>query len=215
MDKEEIVDSLKRYKYLIISILAILTIFIARNVSLPKDESKVSSTKDSEIFSSNRVTEHSSNLTFSSNKESGYVDIKGAINTPGMYAFSGDTRVFDIVNDAGGFTEEADESRVNLSLKVIDQMVIVVPKNGEEIPDAIETTGDNLKRSKESESKININTATLEELRQLNGIGEKKAQVIIQHREENGSFHSIEEIKQVSGIGDKTFENIQNSITID
>lgn len=216
MDKEEILDIIKRYKFVISIIFLILLVCLFKIFIFSDNRSLVDSKGDGqELFVSSTAKEDLMSTTASSSIEKGYVDIKGAVKKPGMYAFSGDTRVFDIVNDAGGFTEEVDESMVNLSLKVVDQMMIIVPKIGEEIPEIVETGSDDYSSSRESESKININTATVEELKQLNGIGEKKAQVIIQHREENGSFHSIEDIKQVSGIGDKTFENIRNSITID
>lgn len=139
-----------------------------------------------------------------------YVDIKGAVYEPGVYEMEEGDRINDLVEKAGGFTSEAEQTTVNLALRVTDQMMVYIPKEGEETPEAAHPASDSA--SSEGE-KVNLNTATLNELTTLNGIGEKKAEKIIQYREENGSFESIEDIKKVSGIGDKTFENLKESIT--
>ena len=136
-----------------------------------------------------------------------YIDIKGAVKDPGVYQAEATMRIVDALDLAGGLLEEADSNQLNLATKVVDQMVIYVPIKGEEtnlIAEGVPSTQEN--------GKININTGSKEELMTLNGIGEKKAESIIQYREENGSFSTIEDIKNISGIGEKTFENLKEEI---
>lgn len=140
-----------------------------------------------------------------------FVDIKGAVDEPGVYEMQEGDRIQDVVQKAGGFTSEADETMINLALRLTDQMMVYIPQIGEEssIPVLPELASED-----NSGNKVNLNTAGVPELTTLNGIGEKKAEKIIQYREENGSFKSIEELKNVSGIGDKTFESLKDSISV-
>lgn len=138
-----------------------------------------------------------------------FVDIKGAVKKPGVYQMKAGDRVKDAIDAAGGLTAEADSQKVNLAQRVEDQMVIVVPKVGEEaeaIP-AGETRNEATK-----EEKVNINTATVEELKTLKGVGEKKAEAIIEYRKKNGSFQTKEDLMKVRGIGKKLFESFQERI---
>lgn len=144
-----------------------------------------------------------------------YIDIKGAVNHPGVYKGDNGTRVQDVVMMAGGYLPEADVDQVNQAARCDDQMVIYIPRKGEKLEEINESYSVGQKESEESgKGTININTATKEELTQLNGIGEKKAEAIIQHREEQGSFQKTEELKQVSGIGDKTYDALSDSISV-
>lgn len=137
------------------------------------------------------------------------VDIKGNVVRPGVYEVLNESRVQDVVELAGGFTEEANTLTVNLAEKVQDQMVVYV--GGEEDPLAVAQPSS--ETSSESQ-KININLASKDELMQLNSIGSVKADNIIKYREEHGPFNSIEEITNVSGIGDKTFDSLKENLTI-
>ncbi len=149
------------------------------------------------------------------------VDIKGEVNSPGVYEFTSDNTVNDAINKAGGLTDKGDTSKINLSKKLTDEMVIIV-YNKDEVKEDLKCevcVCDNDKKAEIREndletSKININTATLEELMLLNGIGESKASAIIKYREENGPFEDISDIKNVSGIGDSAFEKIKDYITV-
>lgn len=145
--------------------------------------------------------------------EKKYVDIKGAVHHPGVYQIDGEMRLMDVIEAAGGFLVSADQTNINLALKLTDQMVIYVPQKGEEIDTAAFNTAID-EKSKDEEIRVNVNTADLTELQVLSGIGAKKAQEIINYREENGSFQTIEEITKVSGIGEKTFELLKNAITV-
>ena len=167
------------------------------------------------------------------------VDIKGEVINPGIYTVKEGSRVIDVIRLAGDLTEVADTSVLNLSKKVKDEMVIIVysydevvnftaTKEKEEIEqeaclsqngiqnDACikDSTDDTSSSSVVISGKVSLNTATLDELMTLPGIGESKAQAIIEYREEVGAFQNIEELKEVSGIGDAIFDQIKESITI-
>ena len=138
-----------------------------------------------------------------------FVDIKGAVKNPGVYQMKAGDRVKDALDAAGGLTDEADSQKVNLAQRVEDQMVIIVPKVGEEATE-IPTGATSKEASKEG--KVNINTATVEELKTLKGVGEKKAEAIIEYRKKNGSFKTKEDLMKVRGIGKKLFESFQERI---
>ena len=138
-----------------------------------------------------------------------FVDIKGAVGNPGVYQMKVGDRVKDALDVAGGLTGEADSQKVNLAKQLEDQMVIVVPKVGEE---AEEIPAGETRNEATKEGKVNINTATVEELKTLKGVGEKKAEAIIEYRKKNGSFKSKEDLMKVRGIGKKLFESFQERI---
>ena len=138
-----------------------------------------------------------------------FVDIKGAVKNPGVYQMKSGDRVKDALDAAGGLTGEADSQKVNLAQRVEDQMVIVVPKVGEE---ATEIPVGGTSKEAAKDGKVNINTATVEELKTLKGVGEKKAEAIIEYRKKNGSFKTKEDLMKVRGIGKKLFESFQERI---
>lgn len=161
------------------------------------------------------------------------IDIKGEIITPGVYELTTNNTVMDAINKAGGLTKTSDTSNINLSKKLEDEMVIIIyskeeikqmkedkvecpPCNNACIKEDDEKAKIDKEETKETlvNGKININEASLEELQTLDGIGEAKANAIIEYRNNNGSFKSIEDIKNVSGIGDSIYEKIKNNITV-
>lgn len=176
------------------------------------------------------------------------VDIKGEVNNPGLYKIECESRVNDVINKAGGITENGDTSILNLGKKVNDEMVIIVYSKTqlqkievikEEIIEKIEKceceteikndaciSKDDLDNviSNDTNNEIitdtpvmvlvSINKASKEELMTLSGIGESKANNIINYRNENNGFKTLEEIKNVKGIGDSIFEKIKDSITL-
>ena len=148
-----------------------------------------------------------------------YVDIKGEVLRPGVYEFSCESRIQEVIKKAGGFTEEADETKINLAQKITDQMQMIVPnvhsKQEGGVTDGNSEKG-NLSNTTPSNSKqgtVNINTATLEELQTIKGIGKKKAEAILQYRKEHGAFRSKEDLLQVKGIGKKALEAIESQVT--
>ena len=147
-----------------------------------------------------------------------YVDIKGEVLRPGVYEFSCESRIQEVIKKAGGFTEEADETKINLAQKITDQMQIIVPNVHSKQEDGL-TEGNSEKGSSTNTSvsnskqgTININTATLEELQTIKGIGKKKAEAILQYRKEHGAFRTKEDLLQVKGIGKKALEAIESQV---
>ncbi len=141
------------------------------------------------------------------------VDVKGAVKSPGIYDLPVGSRVNDAVQKAGGLTEQADSKSLNLAQKVSDEALVYVPTKGEET--ASQQTGSGTASSTSKEKKVNLNKASLEELKQVKGLGGKRAQDIIDHRESNGKFKSVDELKKVSGIGAKTIEKLKDYVTVD
>jgi len=148
-----------------------------------------------------------------------FVDVKGAVAKPGMYSVTDNMRVQEVILKAGNFLPEADQTYVNLAQKVTDQLVIYVPKKGEEtsLTQVTVSATTSKEGSSQSDQKqlININQADVAGLQQLTGIGGKKAEEIVRYREEQGEFQKIEDLKKVSGIGEKTFESLKEWITIE
>ena len=141
------------------------------------------------------------------------VDVKGAVKSPGIYDLPVGSRVHDAVQKAGGLTEEADSKSLNLAQKVSDEALVYVPTKGEEA--ASQQTASGTTPSTSKEKKVNLNKASLEELKQVKGLGGKRAQDIIDYRETNGKFKSVDELKKVSGIGAKTIEKLKDYVTVD
>ena len=138
-----------------------------------------------------------------------FVDVKGAVKHPGVFETTKDKRVKDLIEEAGGLLDDADTSTLNLSQKVKDQMVIYVLKHGEK-PKQISDGGS----SSSNADVININTANLEQLMKISGVGKTKAEAIISYREKNGDFKKKEDITKVRGIGKATFEKIKDKIEV-
>ncbi|UHA62417.1 helix-hairpin-helix domain-containing protein [Metabacillus litoralis] len=138
------------------------------------------------------------------------IDVKGAVQTPGVYEISANARVHEIIEKAGGLSDQADEAAVNLASSLEDGMVVYIPQIGEIKENPFQTTNE----EKDSPKKININLATSEELQTLSGIGPAKAEAIISYREENGQFKSIEGLLEVSGIGEKSLEKLKEEVTV-
>lgn len=174
-----------------------------------------------------------------------YVEIKGAVNSPGVFKVTSDNIINDVINMAGGLKNNAYTKNINLSKNVSKEMVVYVftnyeysllntkeettecncPKQdistctnkGASVITSDENKPEELPNSnseKENNNKVNINIASKETLTSLSGIGDAKAQKIIDYRNENGLFKSIEDLKNVSGISEKLFEQIKEFITI-
>ncbi len=160
------------------------------------------------------------------------VDIKGEVKNPNIYTMNETERIIDVITKAGGLTKKADTSMINLSKRLTDEMVIIIYSK-EQVRKYTETKQEEQKKQelcneevqndacieekqeeKEQTGKININTATLEQLQTLPRIGEAKAKNILAYRKKNGGFKKIEEIKEISGIGESIFDQIKDYITI-
>lgn len=140
------------------------------------------------------------------------VDVKGAVNSPGVYEIEYDARVYDVIQKAGGTTFDADLDAINLAAFMQDGQVVYVPKIGEENLEWSTQSG--YQTHDHQSSLININRATARELEQLPGIGPSKATAIIQYREEHGPFSDVQQLLNVTGIGQKTLEKLLPYITV-
>ncbi|MCD8231911.1 MAG: helix-hairpin-helix domain-containing protein [Clostridiales bacterium] len=145
-----------------------------------------------------------------------FVYICGAVNSPGVYELEEGERIYRLVELAGGLSEDADERSVNLAQTVEDGEMVYIPtvEESEAAAEIGSETAEAAAQAEESAGKVNINTATADELTVLNGIGEMKAAAIVAYREEHGSFQSIEEIMQVDGIAEATYNKIKDEITV-
>lgn len=223
-------------KIIIIGILLFLLVIVCiilyfTNVEPEKDIDSLQSIVKEDV--ADKEVEIVSKLTF---------DIKGAVKKPGVYTMDDGGRVVDAIKLAGGLLESADNSVINLSKKITDEMVIIIYTKDEikemlkgdtsikviekecicpELKndaciekDKITNSPTDGNTDTKNNYPISINNATIEELMKLPGIGESKAKTIIQYREENGEFKKIEDIQNISGIGEKLFEQIKEYITI-
>ena len=169
------------------------------------------------------------------------VDIKGEVNKPGTYEVDASKRVIDVIALADGLTKNADTRANNLSLKVYDEMVIVIyskeqiskfkqtmeeenliMENCQKMINGIQNNSCIEKENSTSnnnglsikEDKISINKASVDELMKIPGIGSSKAESIVKYRNTNGDFKSIEQIKNVDGIGEGLYAKIKDYITL-
>ena len=144
-----------------------------------------------------------------------YVDISGEVNKPGVYKVTTETRLFEVIDMAGGLTENADPDSLNRAEKVTDGQKIIVLSYDEssEIGKSSSSVPDYGLTSDEGD-KVNINTADSSELQTIPGIGPAKAQSIIDYREQNGYFTTTEDIMDVTGIGQKTYASIKDYIVV-
>lgn len=146
-----------------------------------------------------------------------YVYVCGEVANPGVYELSENSRIYEAVEAAGGFTENASEKSVNLASKVSDGMQIIIynKEEAEVLPaDNAGGNGNSWQTGSKNAGRVNLNTASKEELMTLKGIGESKAEDIIRYREKNGKFQKIEDIMKISGIKEAGFEKIRDDITV-
>ena len=146
-----------------------------------------------------------------------YVDVGGAVVTPGVYRLREGARVSQAIDAAGGLTPEADVAGLNRASKVVDGQKIYVPHVGEQqaVGDVAGSgPGEASAGSSVVSDLVNINTANAAELQTLSGVGPSMAQSIIDERTQNGPFTSIEDLMRVSGIGEKKFAKIKDCICI-
>lgn len=143
------------------------------------------------------------------------VHVAGAVNKPGVYQLNSGARVEDAIQRAEPLAE-ADLNALNLARRVVDGEKILVPKEGEvaSTPDGNSTEQGLAAAQGQQGGKININTASLEELDTLPGIGPSIAQRIIDHRTTHGPFRSREDLQKVSGIGEKRYEQLKDLISV-
>ena len=193
----------------LIKIFSVVLILLAALVLRIHDENKADITI--ETADAAEETEYSGESEESSvQPQVIFVDIGGAVEEPGVYEVAKDTRLFEVIEMAGGLSEDADPDHVNRASFVEDGQKIIIPVKGSEYTD----DGTAAAFSPEADSGlININTASADELKTLSGIGDVTAEKIIEYRSKK-AFKSKEDIMSVDGIGSKTYEKIKDRITV-
>ena len=213
---EDYLALLKKYKS-VVALGAILVMAIGAFLVLQQQPE--ANTADFPTVSTTTANQESTEETSSESPESEtiLVDVKGAVQSEGVYELSSTARVNDAIKAAGGFSDQADKKSVNLAQKLSDEAVVYVASQGENVSvvqsaTSSTATGD---AGNENTEKINLNTATVADLTTISGIGEKRANDILAYRDSQGGFTSVDDLNNVSGIGDKTLENIRPYVTVD
>ncbi len=201
-------------KKIVGSIILLTILFAASFIYYGKDKSKVF--KDEymddifvEVSEANNTNTEVINIEEANNKAKEFiiVEIKGEVLNPDVYNLEEGSIIRDLIEKAGGLTKEADISRINRAQKLQNHQLLTIPSiNDIELQQNYDIDS--------YDTLININTANIDELKNITGIGDVKAKSIIEYREKIGGFKNIEEIKEVEGIGDKTFEKIKDEITL-
>lgn len=207
-----------KQKKIILIILLVIALFIYYYFYTKNNTEEINN-ENLEITNTEKIDEKKKE------EEKIIIHITGAVNKEGIVELETNSRIADAIEKAGGAKENADLKNINLATILEDGMKIHIPTIEEteankntEIENnnfqAITETTDNLLNTEKTKEKININTATKEELDTLPGIGPSIASKIINYRQENGKFKNIEELKEVSGIGEAKYEKIKDLITI-
>lgn len=140
-----------------------------------------------------------------------FVYICGAVKNPDVYEVKSDARIYEVIKKAGGFSKNADETAVNLAEKIYDGQQVYIPTKKEKVQKELGVQGkDNIGNS----DKLDLNSATKEQLMTLSGVGEAKAEAILEYRLEHGRFQSIEELKNIRGIKDRVFQKMKDKIIV-
>ena len=181
----------------------------------------IENTDKSAVTSNNNMKNNSNStknkeVTLPIKDKSIVVEIKGEVKKPDVYTLDENAIVKELIEAAGGLTENADLSNINRAKKLQNhELVYIANKNGINKEGTTKNSELNTSNSQAtSNNMVNINTATIEQLKTLNGVGDSKAKSIIEYREQSGGFKSIEDIKNVNGIGEKMFEKIKEQIEI-
>lgn len=140
-----------------------------------------------------------------------YIYVCGEVNAPGVYKLPSGGRTYEAIEMAGGLTGEAAETYVNQAEILTDGQKVYIPSREEA---EISPAAAEMQAEGSTEGKVNLNTASKEELMELSGIGESRAEDIIAYREEHGGFDAIDEVKNISGIKDAVFDKIKDMITV-
>lgn len=231
-----------RYRKLLIAVFVIIILissgffsiyrFNSQKKRTEKKKILLSSKKSSNVEKTNQKKEVKDDLYYK-------VDIKGEIQNPGLYTLKDGSRVSDVIELAGGLTINGDTSVINLSKKISDEMVIIIYSKEEvqnfsvtkevekEVINQCQNSYEGVTNdacihcdeqsdpsSQSDEAMISINSATIEQLQTLSGIGYEKAKGIVSYREEHGNFQKIDDLKNVNGIGEAIFDKIKNHITL-
>lgn len=212
------IEMLKEYKWQIALPAAaglLMTTFLIFSQPAKSDQTGLTDFPQTEQASSSSESVEEISTEESKEPSQLVVDVKGAVEKPGLYTLEVGSRVNDAVESAGGLTSQADPKSINLAQKLSDEAVVYVASKDENISVVASTTASSAMSQEGNESKVNLNTATEADLQTISGIGAKRAADIIAYREANGGFKSVDDLNNVSGIGDKTMESIRPYVTVE
>lgn len=208
-------------KYLAWILLALCIIGVGFFFIFSSNQKQQSSVKNNEGLFQSQDSKSSNAKTSSttSGKNQQFVEIKGAVVKPGIYPIKANTRLDEILKQAGGATSDADLKNINLAKIANDQDSFYIPRQGEVVVNAASSSDSNANFTAPEDEKngsglVDLNTADVTKLQTLNGIGAKKAEQIVEYRKEKGNFKKVEDLKNVSGIGDKIFESLKDQVTV-
>ena len=212
-------DNIESKKKLFAKIIIIVAILIIGSITYIKN--KIDENSYNKMYENLQIESIAENIDEKVIDEAKEYKIKvyvtGAVNFPGVIELEEGARIQDAINLAGGAKEDANLEKVNLAYCLEDGQKLYIPNIGENEVEYISTeNGDNVieKNSNSNNSKVNINTGGVEELKALPGVGDLLAQKIIDYREKNGKFKTIDDLKNVSGIGDKKFESMKEYVSV-
>lgn len=200
---------------IIIGLVIALALVLGNNYVKDKDNNLLDNEVSLLETDDDLLIENDSNDQIANENDQIKVHISGQINREGVYEVKDGDRLDDLIKQAGGLSPDADSNSLNLAMKLEDQMKIYIPSEGEILNQENENTDQIVSKpdSTSEDGKININTASKEELMTLPNIGDKRAQAIIDYRESK-KFETIEEIKNVTGIGEKFYQAMVELITV-
>lgn len=213
-DLKSIFEKVKTKKYLLFGILFLLMIIVmSLKILFPPQIYVLGETsykEEAEVVEANKASTKSQKIV---------IYVSGGVSVSGVVELENGDRLVNAVEKLGGLSEDADLNRVNLAQKVEDGNHYIIPRINESIE--VESSSDQLQNQvmtqnleSESDGKIDINKATIEDVDKISGIGPVLAKRIIEKRDELGGFKTIEELKEVEGIGEKKFSNIKNEVII-
>lgn len=203
----------KKQKIIIVIIVAFMLLFIGGYIINKTNSSKYIELETEENLETENTIISKENIV----EEKIIVHVTGAVEKQGIVEIEHGARILDIIDAAGGATNDADLTKINLAYEVEDGQKIYVPNinDQENIEYITKEAGENvLENNIEKNSKVNINKASQTELETLSGVGPSTALKIINYREQNGDFKNIEDIKNVPGIGEAKFESLKESICV-
>lgn len=219
--KEIILNLTKKQKVIasiiIILIFCILFAYIYKKLYETDNIEQI----ESNIGNENIIKETNEKIGITNTKEKVVIHVIGEVNNPGVVTLEEGSRIIDAINSAGGKTEEADLSKINLAYIVEDGTQIYIPRINEKLNNkevisteagqSVIVESDTLEKV---DIKVNINTSNKEKLMTLPGVGETTAQKIIEYRAQNGKFKNVEDLKNVSGIGEAKYNSLKEKITV-
>lgn len=206
----------KKQKIIFIIIIFFMVSIIVYYIysSINNFESESSMQNDTSAFSTSEDVKNE--ISEDSEKDEILIHISGSVKNEKVISLPEGSRIQDAINAAGGLTDEADLTNINLAYILEDGEKIYIPKKGEQTDENVDNSNSSLSKNSNNSKqiKVNINKASQEELEKISGIGPSTALKIINYRKENGKFTSKEDIKNVPGIGDIKYENIKDYIYV-